>query len=135
MSESGRHERDRVFGTDTFKIPFVTFMIAFAVMASGITSASALAKAFAGDYAPGGKRLAIERIDHKREKRAIFTVRLGGSGLQRITPRRMDAASPDWSPNDGWIAFRSQEQSETRGNILLAHPDGSAMHRITPQRR
>ena len=33
-----------------FKMPFVTFMIAFAVMASGITSASALAKAFAGDY-------------------------------------------------------------------------------------
>lgn len=33
-----------------FKLPFVTFMIAFAVMASGITSASALAKAFAGDY-------------------------------------------------------------------------------------
>jgi APA family basic amino acid/polyamine antiporter len=33
-----------------FKMPFVTFMIAFAVMASGITSAGALAKAFAGDY-------------------------------------------------------------------------------------
>ncbi|CAN5718327.1 APC family permease [soil metagenome] len=33
-----------------FKVPFITFMVAFAVMASGITSASALAKAFAGDY-------------------------------------------------------------------------------------
>jgi basic amino acid/polyamine antiporter, APA family len=33
-----------------FKTPFVTFMVAFAVMASGITSAGALAKAFAGDY-------------------------------------------------------------------------------------
>jgi amino acid transporter len=33
-----------------FKVPFVTFMVAFAVMASGITSAGALAKAFAGDY-------------------------------------------------------------------------------------
>ena len=33
-----------------FKLPFVTFMVAFAVMASGITSAGALAKAFAGDY-------------------------------------------------------------------------------------
>jgi APA family basic amino acid/polyamine antiporter len=33
-----------------FGIQFVTFMVAFAVMASGITSASALARGFAGDY-------------------------------------------------------------------------------------
>lgn len=33
-----------------FKIPFVTFMVAFAVMASGIASAAALARGFAGDY-------------------------------------------------------------------------------------
>ncbi len=33
-----------------FKQPFFTFMVAFAVMASGITSAGALAKAFAGDH-------------------------------------------------------------------------------------
>jgi len=33
-----------------FKLPFLTFMVAFAVMASGITSASTLARAFGGDY-------------------------------------------------------------------------------------
>jgi len=33
-----------------FKRPFLTFMVAFAVMASGVTSASTLARAFAGDY-------------------------------------------------------------------------------------
>ena len=33
-----------------FGLPFVTFMVAFAVMASGITSASTLARAFGGDY-------------------------------------------------------------------------------------
>jgi APA family basic amino acid/polyamine antiporter len=33
-----------------FKVPFLTFMVAFAVMCSGITSASALSLAFAGDY-------------------------------------------------------------------------------------
>lgn len=33
-----------------FGVEFITFMVAFMVMASGITSASALAKAFAGDY-------------------------------------------------------------------------------------
>jgi APA family basic amino acid/polyamine antiporter len=33
-----------------FRVPFVTFMVAFAVMSSGVTSAGALAIAFAGDY-------------------------------------------------------------------------------------
>lgn len=33
-----------------FGIPFVTFVVAFAVMMSGITSASTAARAFGGDY-------------------------------------------------------------------------------------
>jgi Tol biopolymer transport system component len=82
-------------------------------------------------WAPGGRRLVLERIDQRKGLRAIFTVRRDGSGLHRLTPWKMDAASPDWSPNGRWIAFRSQEQSETEGNILLVHPGGGARHRIT----
>jgi TolB protein len=81
--------------------------------------------------APSGKQLAFERTDHKREKHAIFIVRVDGSGLRRVTPWRIDAAQPDWSPNGRWIAFRTQEQSETKGNIALVHPDGTGFHRIT----
>ena len=33
-----------------FRLPFLTFMVAFAVMASGITSAATLSRAFGGDY-------------------------------------------------------------------------------------
>ena len=33
-----------------YRVPFLTFMVGFAVMASGITSASTLSRAFAGDY-------------------------------------------------------------------------------------
>jgi amino acid transporter len=33
-----------------FRMPFVTFMVAFAVMSSGITSAATLSRAFGGDY-------------------------------------------------------------------------------------
>jgi amino acid transporter len=33
-----------------FGAPFLTFLVAFAVMASGVTSAATLATAFAGDY-------------------------------------------------------------------------------------
>jgi basic amino acid/polyamine antiporter, APA family len=33
-----------------FRMPFLTFIVAFAVMSSGIASASTLSRAFAGDY-------------------------------------------------------------------------------------
>jgi TolB protein len=82
-------------------------------------------------WAPSGNRLAFERLDHRREKQAIFTIRLDGTGLRRLTPWRIDAAQPDWSPNGRWIAFRTQDQSETRGNIALVHPNGTGLHRIT----
>jgi APA family basic amino acid/polyamine antiporter len=39
-----------LFAHRAFKLPFVSFVVAFAVVASGITSASALARAFGGDY-------------------------------------------------------------------------------------
>lgn len=39
-----------LYAKEAFKSPVVAFLIAFAVMASGVTSASALARAFGGDY-------------------------------------------------------------------------------------
>jgi TolB protein len=84
--------------------------------------------------APRGKRLAFERVDEKRGKNAIFSIRLDGTGLRRLTPWRIDASQPDWSPNGRWIAFRTQEHSETRGNIALVHADGTGFHRITHSR-
>ena len=39
-----------LFVNRAFRLPFLTFMVGFAVMASGVTSASTLATAFGGDY-------------------------------------------------------------------------------------
>jgi basic amino acid/polyamine antiporter, APA family len=39
-----------LYANKAFRRPFVTFLVAFAVMLSGITSASTLARAFGGDY-------------------------------------------------------------------------------------
>jgi amino acid transporter len=39
-----------LYAKKAFRSPLVAFLIAFAVMASGVTSASALARAFSGDY-------------------------------------------------------------------------------------
>ena len=39
-----------LYAKEAFRSPMVAFLVAFAVMASGVTSASALARAFGGDY-------------------------------------------------------------------------------------
>jgi basic amino acid/polyamine antiporter, APA family len=39
-----------LYAHKAFRMPFFTFMVAFAVMSSGIASASTLSRAFAGDY-------------------------------------------------------------------------------------
>jgi TolB protein len=85
----------------------------------------------APSWAPNGKRLAFERFSRLTDHQAIFTVRLDGTGLRRITPWTLDASQPDYSPNGHWILFRSHEQSDTRGNVWLVHPNGTDRHAVT----
>ena len=80
---------------------------------------------------PNGPTLAFERFSEKRGHQAIFTVRMGGRHLRRITPWQMDASQPDYSPDGRWIAFRSNEESDIKGNIWLVHPNGGGLHAVT----
>ncbi|HEY0641383.1 MAG TPA: APC family permease [Pseudonocardiaceae bacterium] len=45
-----------------FRIPFLTFMVAFAVMCSGITSASAAARAFGATYLPAAFDVSVSAV-------------------------------------------------------------------------
>src|SRR5688500_5483776 len=47
-----RSARAALYTNRAFRIPFLTFMVAFTVMCSGITSASAAARAFGATYLP-----------------------------------------------------------------------------------
>lgn len=82
-------------------------------------------------WSPNGRRLAFERTNNSTGHLAIFTVALTGRGLRRITPWRLDASQPQYSPHGRWIAFRSDETSDTSGNIWLVHPDGTDLHKLT----
>lgn len=81
-------------------------------------------------WSPDGDRLAFERESMRREKHAVFTVALDGTGERRITPWALDAAQPDWSPDGRWIVFRTQEGSDREGDIFMVHPNGNGLHRV-----
>ena len=85
----------------------------------------------APSWAPDRSHLAFERFSDSRGQRAIFTVRLDGTGLRRITPWLLDASQPYYSPDGRWIAFRSNESSERKGNIWLVRPNGGRLHPVT----
>lgn len=84
-------------------------------------------------WSPSGKRLVFARFNFRRDKSAVFTVRLDGSRLQRVTPWRMDAGgSLDWSPNGRWILFQNYSTGIDRpSTVWLMHPNGENKHRIT----
>jgi Tol biopolymer transport system component len=77
-------------------------------------------------WAPNGRRLVFSRFNEPRE--AVFTVRLDGTGLRRVSPWRNDFGPkfPDWSPNGRWILYRDN-------GIWLTHPNREGRHRITPE--
>ena len=57
-------------------------------------------------WSPDGTMIAFTRVKNERQA-AIFTVRIDGSGLTQLTPYRLDAASPDWSPNGKTILYNT----------------------------
>jgi Tol biopolymer transport system component len=85
----------------------------------------------APQWSPSAKRLVFQRYDHTTDRSAIFTVRLDGTGLTRISDWRLDAGYPDWSPNGRWIAFKSQVEGRRQSNVWVVHPNGTDLHRIT----
>ncbi len=75
-------------------------------------------------WSPGRTRIAFQRARNSDGRHAIFTVRLDGTHLRRLTPWKLDCGFPDWSPSGRWIAFHTNENSGVRGAIGLIRPNG-----------
>ena len=77
-----------------FKKPFLTFLVAFAVMCSGITSASAAALAFGGTYLPAALDITLSERDD-RGRRGRVHRGAGGGQLHRRRPLGEGERRPD----------------------------------------
>ena len=84
-------------------------------------------------WSSDGRRLAFERIDAtaSSERAAIFTIGADGTGVAQVTPWKLDANDPDWSPDGSRIAFNSPAEPARRQNIYSIRPDGTALWQLT----
>ena len=85
-------------------------------------------------FSPDGSSIVFTRINAKRPQRsAIHRVSVDGSGLQRLTPWKLNASDPDWSPDGQIITFDSGDAGRpgSKGNIYVMRADGSGRARLT----
>ena len=76
-------------------------------------------------FSPDGRRLVFARYisDDHPEEAALFTVRLDGGGLKRLTPWGMGAGDADWSPDGNKIAFEASPEYGSYGDIFTIDAD------------
>jgi Tol biopolymer transport system component len=89
-----------------------------------------------GDYSPNGKRLVFGRFDHPTDLDGLYTVKVDGTGLRRITPPGT-ILGPDsggsWSPQGNQIVFARRLAADQRTTLWVVHTDGSGLHQIHVQ--
>jgi Tol biopolymer transport system component len=84
-----------------------------------------------GDYSPDGKQLAFFREGDVQGVGSVWVVSVDGSGLKRLSPRKMVAGwgTVRWSPDGREILFQSGGK-EPEGSLWTVHPDGSGLRRV-----
>jgi Tol biopolymer transport system component len=87
------------------------------------------------EFSPDGRQIAFFRVPPGRAKLvAIFVMRADGSHIRQVTPLRMDAAHPEWSPDGSRIIFNNDfhpVHGRNIGDIFTIRPNGTGLKRLT----
>jgi Tol biopolymer transport system component len=84
-------------------------------------------------WSPDGTRIAVTILNTKAKPRnasAIYVLDADGSDLHRVTPIRLNAGNPDWSPDGKRIVFNSSFEGQSAVEIYTVRPDGSGLKRV-----
>jgi Tol biopolymer transport system component len=86
---------------------------------------------FQPEFSPDGQRIVFwEQSAHGGEFAAIFVMRADGTDIRQVTPLRLDAAHPKWSPDGSKIIFNNDAHLNV-GDIFTIRPDGTGLKRLT----
>lgn len=82
---------------------------------------------------PDGASIAVTLIDNRRKRKgqtAVFVLDADGRHLRRLTPWRLNAGNPDWSPDGELIVFNSSFDFQAALEVYTVRPDGTELHRV-----
>jgi Tol biopolymer transport system component len=83
------------------------------------------------EFSPDGHRITFwEASPGGGNLAAIFVMRADGTDIRRVTPLRMDADHPEWSPDGSKIIFNNDAHLNV-GDIFTIRPDGTRLTRLT----
>jgi Tol biopolymer transport system component len=89
-------------------------------------------------WSPNGRMLAVTVLNDRKKPvnaSAIYLISANGKTVRRLTPRRLDAGNPDWSPNGKRIVFNSFYEGQSESELYTIRPDGTGMHRIRREKK
>jgi Tol biopolymer transport system component len=92
-------------------------------------------------FSPDGKRIVFDEVRNAPQKHpddpvievgALFTVRLDGSDLRRVTPWGLHAVDADWSPDGRRLVFASQPaEDDYIQRVMVVDADGRHLRELT----
>jgi Tol biopolymer transport system component len=89
---------------------------------------------FAPRFSPDGTKLVFTRYRGDTKPAALFTIRIDGSGLRRLTPWSNGAGDADWSPGGKKLVFEANPNNKCRGDVYTVDSDGQHLKNITDNR-
>jgi Tol biopolymer transport system component len=84
-------------------------------------------------FSPDGTKLVFTRFRGDPKPAALFTIRIDGSGLRRLTPWNNGAGDADWAPNGKKLVFEANPNN-CYGDVYTVDSDGQHLKNITDNR-
>jgi Tol biopolymer transport system component len=85
-------------------------------------------------FSPDGTKLVFTRFRGDPKPAALFTIRIDGSGLRRLTPWSNGAGDADWSPSGKKLVFEANPNNRCHGDVYTVDSDGQHLKNITDNR-